>query len=246
MASVALALKSLRIVDVLGFDFLDAPDQKQLACALLELHALGMRIPRYSHAIGSCDGFSRWNRISHEALWKASTSASEGSDTDPTMRNAVWRWWRCSRLKMCGTLGQGVGPAGRRRPSAAPRTNRDEALTRSEFRHPHGDLIVFRSSRSTSAPAARERGPAKHLEGPRGAARKARDQLDAELAGASGARIKEGGVFGWKSGFRRGVPRAGGGPVPERPADVERPACHCYRRRRPTFKKTNRRSRSFD
>ena len=41
MASVALALKSLRIVDVLGFDFLDAPDQKQLACALLELHALG-------------------------------------------------------------------------------------------------------------------------------------------------------------------------------------------------------------
>ena len=59
MASVALALKSLRIVDVLGFDFLDAPDQKQLACALLELHALGaLGVPWYSHAIGSCDGFS--------------------------------------------------------------------------------------------------------------------------------------------------------------------------------------------
>ncbi|KAH8047767.1 ATP-dependent RNA helicase [Aureococcus anophagefferens] len=41
MCSVALALKSLHVDDVLDFDFLDAPDETQLACALLELHALG-------------------------------------------------------------------------------------------------------------------------------------------------------------------------------------------------------------
>lgn len=41
MASVALALKSLDLDDVLAFDFLDPPDAAQLACALLELHALG-------------------------------------------------------------------------------------------------------------------------------------------------------------------------------------------------------------
>ncbi|KAH8065405.1 ATP-dependent RNA helicase [Aureococcus anophagefferens] len=40
MCSVALALKSLHADDVLDFDFLDA-DETQLACALLELHALG-------------------------------------------------------------------------------------------------------------------------------------------------------------------------------------------------------------
>lgn len=41
MASVALVLKSLDIDDVVSFDFLDPPDPDQLACALLELHALG-------------------------------------------------------------------------------------------------------------------------------------------------------------------------------------------------------------
>jgi len=41
MSSVALALKSLDILDVLDFDFVDAPDPVQLGCALLELHALG-------------------------------------------------------------------------------------------------------------------------------------------------------------------------------------------------------------
>eukprot|EP00633_Aureoumbra_lagunensis_P007415 CAMPEP_0197324994 /NCGR_PEP_ID=MMETSP0891-20130614/71424_1 /TAXON_ID=44058 ORGANISM="Aureoumbra lagunensis, Strain CCMP1510" /NCGR_SAMPLE_ID=MMETSP0891 /ASSEMBLY_ACC=CAM_ASM_000534 /LENGTH=577 /DNA_ID=CAMNT_0042817889 /DNA_START=766 /DNA_END=2496 /DNA_ORIENTATION=- len=41
MASVVLALKSLGVSDILNFDFLDAPDQYQLACALIEIYALG-------------------------------------------------------------------------------------------------------------------------------------------------------------------------------------------------------------
>ena len=68
MASVALALKSLRIVDVLGFDFLDAPDQKQLACALLELHALGAL---ESHGILTPLGHAMaWNRTSQSCFGK--------------------------------------------------------------------------------------------------------------------------------------------------------------------------------
>ena len=41
MAAVALSLKSLKVKDVLRFDFLDPPDAAQLACALIELHAIG-------------------------------------------------------------------------------------------------------------------------------------------------------------------------------------------------------------
>jgi len=89
MASVALALKSLRIVDVLGFDFLDAPDETQLACALLELYALGALEARglltpLGHAMASL-------ALEPDLARAALESVHFGLDgtTDPTVRNAV-------------------------------------------------------------------------------------------------------------------------------------------------------------
>jgi HrpA-like RNA helicase len=41
LSNTVLYLKALGILDVLGFDFLDAPSQEQLSDALVALHVLG-------------------------------------------------------------------------------------------------------------------------------------------------------------------------------------------------------------
>jgi ATP-dependent RNA helicase DHX8/PRP22 len=191
MASVALALKSLRIVDVLGFDFLDAPDQKQLACALLELHALGAL---ESHGILTPLGHAMASLALEPDLARAALESvhftGEGA-TDPTVRNAVLAVVAMLSAEDVWYVG---GKASDRRGAPSARRDaadqlRDEALdAHARFRHPRGDLISLLVVFSEYERACRSGGERtfarKHSLRDRALrfARKARDQLDAELA----------------------------------------------------------------
>jgi len=191
MASVALALKSLRIVDVLGFDFLDAPDETQLACALLELYALGALEARglltpLGHAMASL-------ALEPDLARAALESVHFGLDgtTDPTVRNAVLAITAMLSAEDIWFVG---GKAADRRgaPSArrdAADQQRDEALdAHARFRHPRGDLVsllvVFSEYERACKMGGERTFARKHSLRDRALrfARKARDQLDAELA----------------------------------------------------------------
>jgi len=153
MATVALALKSLSVVDVLDFDFLDRPDETQLACALLELHALGALDPARGGALTATG--RAMARLALEPPLARSLLAAvgfRGERDAPRAPDAPSRTTRDAVLSICAMLSAedvwfvGGDPRDRRGgPSArrdAARDVKDESLDRhARFRHPRGDLI---------------------------------------------------------------------------------------------------------
>lgn len=104
MASVALVLKSLDVEDVLSFDFLDPPDPDQLACALLELHALGAldRGPKLTTTGRQMARLALEPNLAKcliEAGRDASSSSREGALTACALLSAEDVWLTPSRAK---------------------------------------------------------------------------------------------------------------------------------------------------
>ncbi|KAK7238984.1 ATP-dependent RNA helicase [Aureococcus anophagefferens] len=163
MCSVALALKSLHVDDVLDFDFLDAPDETQLACALLELHALGALDAANKGRLTDV-GFAMSRLALEPPLGRAlleSVGFRKGSRRAlPTTRESVLAIAAMLSAEDVWFVGGDRrdlrgGPSKRR--DAADEL-RDEAFDKhAKFRHPRGDLISLLR------------------------AKKARDQLDDEL-----------------------------------------------------------------
>ena len=153
MCSVALNLKSLKVVDVLDFDFLDAPDETQLACALLELHALGALDARHKGGLTPL-GAAMATLALEPPLARALLEAARFGDDperrplDPraaaTTRDAVLAISAMLSAEDCWYVG-GDRSARRGGPSArrdAADEVRDEAFDKhAKFRHPRGDLV---------------------------------------------------------------------------------------------------------
>jgi len=194
MCSVALALKSLRVDDVLDFDFLDAPDETQLACALLELHALGALDAANKGRLTDV-GFAMSRLALEPPLGRAlleSVGFRKGSRRAlPTTRESVLAIAAMLSAEDVWFVGGDRrdlrgGPSKRR--DAADEL-RDEAFDKhAKFRHPRGDLIsllrVFTEYEKALSRGADGLGFAKaHSLRYRALqfAKKARDQLDDEL-----------------------------------------------------------------
>ena len=194
MCSVALALKSLRVDDVLDFDFLDAPDETQLACALLELHALGALDAANKGRLTDV-GFAMSRLALEPPLGRAlleSVGFRKGSRRAlPTTRESVLAIAAMLSAEDVWFVGGDRrdlrgGPSKRR--DAADEL-RDEAFDKhAKFRHPRGDLIsllrVFTEYEKALGRGADGLGFAKaHSLRYRALqfAKKARDQLDDEL-----------------------------------------------------------------
>ena len=147
MCSVALALKSLHVDDVLDFDFLDAPDETQLACALLELHALGALDAANKGRLTDV-GFAMSRLALEPPLGRAlleSVGFRKGSRRAlPTTRESVLAIAAMLSAEDVWFVGGDRrdlrgGPSKRR--DAADEL-RDEAFDKhAKFRHPRGDLI---------------------------------------------------------------------------------------------------------
>ena len=194
MCSVALALKSLHVDDVLDFDFLDAPDETQLACALLELHALGALDAANKGRLTDV-GFAMSRLALEPPLGRAlleSVGFRKGSRRAlPTTRESVLAIAAMLSAEDVWFVGGDRrdlrgGPSKRR--DAADEL-RDEAFDKhAKFRHPRGDLIsllrVFTEYEKALGRGADGLGFAKaHSLRYRALqfAKKARDQLDDEL-----------------------------------------------------------------
>mmetsp|Transcript_21277 Transcript_21277/g.63538 ORF Transcript_21277/g.63538 Transcript_21277/m.63538 type:complete len:804 (+) Transcript_21277:257-2668(+) len=199
MASVALALKSLRVQDVLGFDFLDAPDEAQLACALLELHALGALDASRGGALTAA-GDAMASLALEPDLARALLEAVHFGD-DPKRRGRADATTRDAVLAIAAMLSaedvwyvggdardRRGGPSSRRDAADALR---DQSLDEhARFRHARGDLVSLLNVYVAYERACRSGGQQsfarRHSLRDRALrfARKARDQLDSELARA--------------------------------------------------------------
>ena len=189
MTSVVLALKSLNVRDVLAFDFLDPPDPAQLACALLELHALGALDGTSLTPLGRGLASLALDPNLARALVEAAhlCRRSSRSVRGPSVRAKVLAvtallssedvWYSPQRRRR------------RRRPQTPDNDDVDDDESRAAhmaFRHPRGDLFslatVFEAFCSVESNAL---GWAdRHFLRYRALrfAKKAYDQLDSELA----------------------------------------------------------------